>query len=204
MSGEAVLQRKPVGCRWSINSKGQEEIRCLINREHQLAACIQHGCCLLIGSQSTVWPRELYNDNRLWAMCNLKPVKVIVVCQWAVKGAVLIRGFAKSHQMCPFPQKWEFQQLWSHRFAVRSKYRNVSGSTVYREMQSFGGTWCSQQRQHRITFRECPLWVVIGKEDWSCASGNFFSFFFFFFAFGFGFFKMGFPYVALSILELAL
>lgn len=34
--------------------------------------------------------------------------------------------------------------------------------------------------------------------------GEFFSFFFFFFAFGFGFFKMGFPYVALSILELAL
>lgn len=77
MSGEAVLRRKPMGCRWSINSKGQVEIRCLINREHQLAACIQHGCCLLIGSQGTVWPRELDNDNCLWAMCSLKPVKAI-------------------------------------------------------------------------------------------------------------------------------
>lgn len=77
VSGEAVLRRKPMGCGWSINSKGQVETRCLINREHQLAACIQHGCCLLIGLQGTVWPRELDNDNCLWAMCNLKPVKAV-------------------------------------------------------------------------------------------------------------------------------
>lgn len=77
VSGEAVLQRKPMGCRWSINSKEQVGIRCLINREHQLAPCIQHGCCLPICSQGTVWPGELYNDSHLWAMWNSKPVKAI-------------------------------------------------------------------------------------------------------------------------------